>query len=109
MLPLPVIVGGTNYYIEALLWKLLIDQDTHQVPVIGPTPTLPPDASVEQPPSGSEVTSAATSAVENLTITENQIRKACIVASRLPSCTESWLRLTHPQLTDCTRTTGEKY
>lgn len=24
---LPIIVGGTNYYIESLLWKILIDDD----------------------------------------------------------------------------------
>lgn len=24
---LPVVVGGTNYYIESLLWKVLLDTD----------------------------------------------------------------------------------
>ena len=24
---MPVIVGGTNYYIEALVWKFLLDDD----------------------------------------------------------------------------------
>ncbi|CAH2014439.1 unnamed protein product [Acanthoscelides obtectus] len=26
---LPIVVGGTNYYIEALLWKILIDNDQY--------------------------------------------------------------------------------
>lgn len=28
---MPVIVGGTNYYIEALLWKVLIEQNVSYV------------------------------------------------------------------------------
>lgn len=27
---LPVIVGGTNYYIESLLWKVLLDTGVSQ-------------------------------------------------------------------------------
>lgn len=27
---MPIIVGGTNYYIEALLWKILIDDDSNE-------------------------------------------------------------------------------
>lgn len=26
---LPVVVGGTNYYIESVLWKILVDDETH--------------------------------------------------------------------------------
>lgn len=25
---LPIVVGGTNYYIESLLWKILLDDDS---------------------------------------------------------------------------------
>ncbi|KZC13843.1 tRNA dimethylallyltransferase, mitochondrial [Dufourea novaeangliae] len=38
---LPIIVGGTNYYIEALLWNILMDHDDKSTPNNSPTRDSP--------------------------------------------------------------------
>ncbi|KDR17577.1 tRNA isopentenyltransferase, mitochondrial [Zootermopsis nevadensis] len=48
---LPVIVGGTNYYIESLLWKVLVENPVKQMKVQGVTVDLMDEAALEHLPS----------------------------------------------------------
>lgn len=35
---MPIVVGGTNYYIESILWKILIENEHRPVEEIGVLP-----------------------------------------------------------------------
>lgn len=101
---LPIIVGGTNYYIESLLWKVLVDTGVSS-------------RTCNSPKTGSDCcgqqrwnVSRSRSAPPRQTVRrELPIGSRSWRNSTKPSCTRGWQRWTPKWPPCCTPTTGARY